>query len=77
MKISSDLQSFAEMVQTKRHQIKTNEQMRKDCYVFEKTKLAAGKEQGWRRKSKNLKKEYQEEVRHYYLNANHFLLNKF
>ncbi len=50
MKIPSDLQSFAEMVQTKRHQIKTNEQMRKDCYVFEKTKLAVGKEQGWRRK---------------------------
>ncbi|WP_253301232.1 hypothetical protein [Spiroplasma endosymbiont of Phyllotreta cruciferae] len=28
-------------------------------------------------KNKNLKKEYQEEVRHYYLNANHFFILTF
>lgn len=45
MKIPSDLQSFAEMVQTKRHHIKTNRRMRKDYYVIEKTKLTATKEE--------------------------------
>lgn len=77
MKIPSDLQSFAEMVQTKRHHIKTNGRMRKDYYFIEKTKLTATKEEGWQRKIKKLKKEYQQELRHYYLNENHFLLNRF
>ncbi|WHQ36461.1 chromate transporter [Spiroplasma sp. SV19] len=72
MKIPSDLQLFAEIVQTKRHQIKTNKQMRKDCYIITKQEITTTKELGWRKKSKNLKKEYQEELRGYYLNANHF-----
>ncbi|KAF0851656.1 MAG: chromate transporter [Spiroplasma poulsonii] len=46
--------------------------MRKDYYVIKKTKLIAAKEQGWRRKRKNLNKEYQQELHRYYLNANHF-----
>ncbi|WP_425379483.1 chromate transporter [Spiroplasma endosymbiont of Stenodema calcarata] len=72
MKIPAELQPFAEMVQTKRHHIATNVQMRKDYYTIKKTKIMLAKEPGWRAKRKEIAKEYQQELSSYYLKANQF-----